>query len=149
LSLQPGAALGLFAVLGGGARLGGVRAGAPRRTAESIGRYVVRQLVAAIDAGATLDRFAADQLIPYAALADGETRVRIVEVTPHVETAAWLAREFLDAEVRVRDHELIIRGCGHRRRRTPVDDGPAASAGAAGEAPPRGPGGDPEGGHST
>ncbi len=111
-ALQPGAALAAFADLAGGARLGADRAGAPRRRAEGIGRYVAGQLLDDLAAGATLDRHAADQVIPFAALAQGESRFRVPRLTGHMEAGAWLVRKFLDAEVRIQDREMVIRGTG-------------------------------------
>jgi RNA 3'-terminal phosphate cyclase len=90
-ALQPGAALALFADLAGGTRLGADQAGAPRRRAEAIGQSVAQQLVEDLRTGATLDRYAADQLIPFAALAVGESRFRIPQRTEHMESNAWLA----------------------------------------------------------
>lgn len=113
-SLQPGAALALFADLGGGARLGADRAGALRRSAESIGTHAAARLLDDLRTGATLDRFAADQIIPFAALADGESRVRIPAVTEHVLTNAWLAGEFLGVEGRIEDRLFSIAGAGLR-----------------------------------
>ena len=113
-ALQPGAALAAFADLSEGARLGADRAGAPRRTAESIGRYVAHQLLEDLGAGATLDRYAADQIIPFAALARGESRFQVTGVTDHMQTGAWLASEFLGAEVRFQDHLMVIRGADFR-----------------------------------
>lgn len=109
---QAGAALALFADLAGGARLGADRAGAPRRSSESIGRAAAQQLLEELRSGATLDRFAADQLIAFAALARGESRFRIPEVTDHVETNAWLAARFLDARVDIVDQRMVISGAG-------------------------------------
>lgn len=114
-SLQPGAAMALFADLEGGVRLGADRAGALRRTAEAIGRQAARQLLEDLRAGATLDRYAADQIIPFAALAEGESRFRIPVETEHVRTNAWLAETFLDARVKLRERELVITGAGVRR----------------------------------
>jgi RNA 3'-terminal phosphate cyclase (ATP) len=113
-ALQPGAALAAFADCIGGARLGADRAGAPGRRAESIGRHVARQLLDELKTGATLDRFAADQVIPFATLAAGESRVSIPIVTDHVQTSAWLAKTFLGIEVRIEDHCLMIPGVGFR-----------------------------------
>lgn len=112
LSLQPGAALAAFADLGGEVRLGADRAGALRRTAESIGKHVATQLLEDLKTGATLDRFTADQIIPFAALADGESRFRVPATTEHLLTGAWLAKTFLGSEVRLEDHTLSITGIG-------------------------------------
>jgi RNA 3'-terminal phosphate cyclase len=111
-SLQRGAALALFADEGEGMRLGADRAGALRRSAESIGKRVAKQLLDELASGATLDRFAADQIIPFAALAAGESRFVIPTVTDHVLTSAWLAETFLDAHVRIDGQRLMIQGIG-------------------------------------
>jgi RNA 3'-terminal phosphate cyclase (ATP) len=113
-ALQRGAALAAFADLTGGSRLGADRAGAPRRSSEAVGQYVGRQLLQELASGATLDRYAADQVIVYAALADGESRFRIPIVTDHVQAGAWLAREFLGADVDAEEGMLKVRGVGFR-----------------------------------
>ena len=113
---QPGAALALFCEDERGARLGADRAGAPRRSAEEIGETVARMLLADLDAGATVDRHLADQLILYAALAEGESRYLIPEVTDHVESNLWLAEEILGAGWEIRGKLLVIRGIGYGRR---------------------------------
>ncbi len=111
-SLQPGAALAVFADLRGDGRLGADRAGALRRSAEAIGKYVAKQLLEDLETGATLDRFATDQIIPFAALAEGESRFRVPADTEHLRTNAWLAEQFLGARVKLDDHALSITGVG-------------------------------------
>jgi len=112
---QPGAALALFAEDADGCRLGADRAGAPRRSAEEIGEAVARMLLADLDSGATVDRHLADQLILYAALAEGESRYRIPTVTDHVESNLWLVEEILGASWEIRGNLLVIRGVGYVR----------------------------------
>ena len=109
---QPGAALALFADCGAGVRLGADRAGALGRRSEDIGRYVVQHLLAECQTGATVDRFAADQIIPFAALAGGTSRFLIPQLTDHVQTGAWLAKLFFGAEVTMDNHHLEIQGVG-------------------------------------
>jgi RNA 3'-phosphate cyclase len=113
-ALQAGAGLAIFADLSSGARIGSDRAGAPGRRSETIGNYVARRLLEDLKTGATLDRYASDQIIPLAALAAGESRFRIPRVSEHIESSAWLSREFLGADVRADGHELIVRGVGFR-----------------------------------
>lgn len=115
-ALQAGACLAAFADLSGGARIGSDRAGAQRRSSEAIGKYVASQLLEDLTAGATLDRYASDQVIPFAALAAGESRFRIPRVTEHIESNAWLSREFLGAEIHIEEHELVVKGVGFRAR---------------------------------
>ncbi|MBI3355318.1 MAG: RNA 3'-phosphate cyclase [Nitrospirae bacterium] len=111
-SLQRGAALALFADAGQAVRLGADQAGALRRSAESIGKRVAKQLLDELASGATLDRFAADQIIPFAALASGESRFIVSTVTDHVLTSTWLAEVFLGAQARINGQRLVIRGIG-------------------------------------
>ena len=111
-ALQRGAALALFADEGKAVRLGADQAGALRRRAESIGKHVASQLLDDLKSGATLDRFAADQIVPFAALASGESRFIIPTVTDHVLTSAWLAELFLGAHVRIDGQRLVINGVG-------------------------------------
>jgi RNA 3'-terminal phosphate cyclase (ATP) len=115
-ALQAGAGLAVFADLSGGSRLGSDRAGAPGRRSEAIGKFVARQLLEDMKTAATLDRYASDQIIPFAALAFGENRFRIPRVTEHIESNAWLCREILGAEVKAEGHELVVKGVGFRAR---------------------------------
>jgi RNA 3'-terminal phosphate cyclase (ATP) len=116
-ALQPGAGMAVFADLNDGSRLGSDRAGAPRRSSEAIGKYVARQLLEDLKTGAAIDRYASDQIIPFAALAGGQSRFRFPAVSQHIESSAWLSREFLGAEIKVEGHELIIKGIGFEARR--------------------------------
>ena len=104
---QAGAAFGLFAELAGGARLGADGAGAPGRPAERSGRQGAELLLEDLASGATVDRHAADQLLIFTALAQGRSVYRAPVVTDHVESAAWLASLFLEAEVHVADDGTI------------------------------------------
>jgi RNA 3'-terminal phosphate cyclase (ATP) len=114
-ALQRGAALAIFADTAGGMRLGADRAGALRRSAEAIGKYAARHLLEDLRTGAAVDRHAADQLIPYAALAEGESRIRIPAITEHVLASAWLVQEFLRADVRIDEGVVTVQGVGLRR----------------------------------
>lgn len=112
---QPGAALAAFADRGGVMRLGADRAGAPRRSAEEIGRSVARALKEEIASGATVDRYAADQIIIFAALAAGESRFRVAATTDHIASGAWLVGEFLGVSVRIGEQEVSVTGVGFTR----------------------------------
>ena len=109
-SLQPGACLALFADLAEGCRLGADGAGAPGRPAEAIGSATAHRLLEDLRSGATLDRFAADQIIVFAALATGRTRLRPAAISDHVRTALWLAERFDVASPRMDGCLLTIEG---------------------------------------
>jgi len=112
---QPGAALALFAHDQGGCMLGADMAGAPGRPSEEIGRQVARMLLEDMDRGATVDRHLADQLIVFAALAEGESEWVVPEVTDHVETNLWLVETLLGAKASLAGHRLRIEGIGYER----------------------------------
>ncbi len=115
LALQRGAALAVYAGTDAGCIVGADRAGAPARTSEEIGRDVARNLVEDLATGATVDRYSADQLILYAALADGVSEYRIPGLTDHVETNLWLAETILGARTEVRNNLVRIQGVGYSR----------------------------------
>jgi RNA 3'-terminal phosphate cyclase (ATP) len=111
-ALQPGAALAAFADLERGGRIGSDRAGAPGRRSEIIGNYVARQLLEDIRTGAAIDRHASDQIIPFAALAAGESQLRIPSISDHVQSNAWLCETFLGAKIAARENEIVVEGIG-------------------------------------
>ncbi|MEE8619384.1 MAG: RNA 3'-terminal phosphate cyclase [Dehalococcoidales bacterium] len=111
-ALQRGAALVLYAVTNTGCIIGADRAGEPRRTSEDIGRYVAGNLTEDLATGATVDRYLADQLIFYAALADGISEYRIPRLTEHVETNLWLVETILGAKTEVDANLVKIQGVG-------------------------------------
>ena len=115
-AIHPGAAFVAFAELAGDSHavLGADMAGALRRRAENIGERVAHDLLKDINTGATLDRHAADQIIPFAALADGKSRFLIPGITEHIESCAWMVSEFLGANVTVHGQILEIDGIGFK-----------------------------------
>ncbi len=115
-AVQPGAALALFAEDQREARLGADQAGAPGRPAEAIGEYVAQCLWEDLEAGATVDRHLADQLILYAALARGESVYLVPKVTDHVEANLWLVESLLGARWRIEGRTLRLQGIGYEPR---------------------------------
>jgi RNA 3'-terminal phosphate cyclase (ATP) len=93
-ALHAGAGLAIWAETTTGCRLGADRAGALRRSAESIGRFVARQLLEDLSAGATVDRHVADQIALFAAVASGVTRYVVARETEHLAANLWLAEQF-------------------------------------------------------
>jgi RNA 3'-terminal phosphate cyclase (ATP) len=114
-SSQEGASLAVWAESDSGCLLGADRAGRRGRSSEQIGRYVARTLLEDLAAGATVDRYVADQLIIYAALADGTTKYQIPHLTDHVDTNLWLVEKF-GARSRLEDNTLIVEGIGYAQR---------------------------------
>ncbi len=111
-SLQEGAALAVWADTSLDGRIGSDRAGMAGRSSESIGRHVAQQLIQDLRSGAAVDRYVADQLVIYAALADGNTRYATPGFTEHVETNLWLIAEFLGVRVKASGNVVDIMGIG-------------------------------------
>ena len=112
-ALQRGAALALYAKTSSGCIIGADRAGKPGRTSEDIGEYVAKNLLEDLATGATVDRYLADQLIFYAALADGVSQFRIPMLTEHVETNLWLVESMLGAKTEVNKNMVTVQGIGY------------------------------------
>jgi RNA 3'-terminal phosphate cyclase (ATP) len=85
--------------------------GARRRSSEAIGRFVAQRLLADLRSGATTDRYLADQLVLFAALARGTTRYLAPRSTQHLDTNLWLANRF-GARVRYDGRIVEIEGIG-------------------------------------
>ncbi|MBU0566948.1 RNA 3'-phosphate cyclase, partial [bacterium] len=100
--------------------IGSDMAGKVGRSSEKIGRYVARTLLEDVDAHSTVDRYLADQLIIYAALADGVTEYIIPELTDHVRTNLWLVEEILGAKTSIAGSKVRIEGVGYTRGSVPV-----------------------------
>lgn len=113
VSVQPGAALAIRAKTSTNCLVGADMAGALGRSAEFIGKQVAKNLLHDLQTGATVDRHLADQIIPYAALAEGKSAYIIPEKTDHIESRTWLVEEILGAKTNVKDNLLQIDGKGY------------------------------------
>lgn len=113
---QRGAACAVFADAANGVSLGADSAGAPRRRAEAVGQRAARELLEDLRTEASIDRFTADQLIIFAALAEGVSHWKVPRVSDHVEAGAWLVEELLGAEVVISDGEVTVSGVGFSPR---------------------------------
>jgi len=114
-ALQRGAALAVFAETDTACILAADRAGAPGRPAEAIADRVAEMLLEDLASGATVDRHLGDQLVLYAALADGVSEFTVPNVTDHVDTNCWLVEEIVGGKVTLAGRALRIAGVGYRR----------------------------------
>jgi len=115
-AVQSGAALLLWAESTNGCLLGFDRAGKRGRSSESIAQSAVEGLLTDISTGATVDRFAADQLILFAALARGQSRYIVPRLTDHIESNLWLIEKILGAGTEVKENLISIDGIGFLRK---------------------------------
>jgi len=115
-ALQRGAALFISAETDRGCLMGADQAGQVGRPSEAIGAFVAKSLLEDLDAGATVDRHLADQLILFAGLADGTTTYLIPRLTEHVETNLWLIEMILGAKTSLEGNQVKIEGVGFERK---------------------------------
>lgn len=93
--LQKGSSLTLWAQTSTGIFLGGDAIGELRKPSEVVGREAAENLLREVEPKATVDVHLADMLVPYMALAEGESVFLTRSITDHLETNMWLAQEIL------------------------------------------------------
>jgi RNA 3'-terminal phosphate cyclase (ATP) len=116
-SVQAGASLAIWARTDTECMIGSDMAGKLRRTAEFIGKRTAKDLTEDLDGGATVDRHLADQIIPFAALAEGWSAYLIPKMTEHIQARLWLVEEILGAKTEVKGNLVRIKGIGYQRKK--------------------------------
>jgi RNA 3'-terminal phosphate cyclase (ATP) len=111
-AIGKGAVLFARALTADGGIFGMDRAGRIGRSSEEIAKYVAENLLEDIRSGATVDRFLADQLIIFSALADGVSEYKVPKITDHIESNLWLVEEILGAKTTICGNHLKIEGIG-------------------------------------
>ena len=114
-AIQKGAALFLGAKTDKGCLLGSDQAGIPGRRSEAIAEFVVASLLEDLGTKATTDRHLADQLILFAALAQGTTQYLIPGTTEHIQANLWLVEKVLGAKSELQGKHLRIEGIGFQK----------------------------------
>ena len=115
--LGAGSGIVLWAESVSGIRLGADSLGARGKPAEDVGSECADQLLKELSSGMAVDSHLCDMLIPYMALADGESRIGVTKVTSHLKTNIWAARKLLDVDVSLQGElgesgTLIVGGTG-------------------------------------
>ncbi len=78
------------------------------KPAERVGKECTELLLRQVETGACLDRWMADQILPYMALAQGSSSVSVPELTKHAKTSMWLIEKFLPVEFSVKEQEKNV-----------------------------------------
>ena len=99
--LQKGSSIALWAETDTGALLGGDAIGELGKPSERVGREAAENLLRELESKATVDSHLADMLVPYAALARGNTVYLSRLVTEHLDTNIWLAEHILGVKFHV------------------------------------------------
>ena len=107
--LQKGSSLVLWAETDSGALLGGDAIGELGKPSEKVGREAADNLLKEIAVKATVDSHLADMLVPYAALAQGNSVYLSGLVTEHLDTNIWLAEKILGTKFQVAKVENLYK----------------------------------------
>ena len=99
--LGPGTGIMLWAETRGGGRMGSGALGRPGKPAEQVGQEAARGLIKQLRTRCAVDRWLTDQLIPYLALAEGESEISSAELTLHALTNVDLVEQILDVKFEV------------------------------------------------
>ncbi|WP_428724419.1 RNA 3'-terminal phosphate cyclase [Thermogladius sp.] len=100
--LGPGSGIVLYAETRSGTRLGADSLGAKGKPAERVGAEAAEALVEEVSTGMCFDRHMGDMLVPYLALAGGQSEVGVSSITLHTLTAVEVVKMFFpEAEIRV------------------------------------------------
>jgi RNA 3'-phosphate cyclase len=89
--------------------LGSTILGEKTITAEAVGETAVNQLLQEIKSGATIDRYAIDQILPYLVLAPKGSICLIREISNHTKTNMWLIKQFLNIDFEVTPQQTAMR----------------------------------------
>ncbi|OGS63347.1 MAG: RNA 3'-terminal-phosphate cyclase [Euryarchaeota archaeon RBG_19FT_COMBO_69_17] len=79
------------------------------KPSERVGQEAAGALLSELESGASLDVHAADQVLPYLALAPGPSSFTVREATGHLRTMAWLVEKLLGREVRIEPQNRLWR----------------------------------------
>jgi RNA 3'-terminal phosphate cyclase (ATP) len=116
-ALDIGCGIFLSAKLSSGGILSGDALGERGKPSEIVGAEAANRLVEQLRSNCPVDKHLADQLIVWASLAKGESRLRIGELTLHTLTAAEISSRIVGSEVRIEGQvgkscTLICEGIG-------------------------------------
>lgn len=97
----PAAGAGTLVFLARAGQAGFSALGRPGLPAEEVADAAVEPLLAYLASGAAIDEHLADQLVPFCALASGESSFTCPTISRHLATVAWVVEQFLPVHIRL------------------------------------------------
>lgn len=73
------------------------------KRAEDVGKEAALELLKEQKPGTCLDKYLADQILPYLALLPGKSQVTCSEITKHSRTNIWVIEKFLDGKFEIKN----------------------------------------------
>jgi RNA 3'-phosphate cyclase len=99
---SPGSGIDLWA-LAENTVLGSNALGARGKRAEEVGAEAAAVLLRQVESGAALDKWMGDQILPFLAVAEGESAITVPLITDHLKTNLWVIHQFLPIETQIRE----------------------------------------------
>ena len=93
--LGPGSGIVLWADGENGVRIGADQLGEKGIRAEEVGKRAANQLVKEVSTGMAIDSHLADMIVPYLAIAKGDSKIGITKITSHLTTNLWTIKQIL------------------------------------------------------
>jgi RNA 3'-phosphate cyclase len=78
--------------------------GRPGKKAEAVGAEAALAFLEEFDSGSCLDAHAADQVIPYLSLAEGESLITASRISKHAATNMWVIGQFIERSMELEPH---------------------------------------------
>lgn len=103
--LGPGSAIVLWATTSKGFVLGADALGERGKPAERVGREAATKLIKELQSGAPIDKHMGDMLIPFIAIASGNSRIKVSNLTSHTLTNVHVTEKILGLKFNVRGFE--------------------------------------------
>jgi len=107
--LQKGSSLVLWSKTDTGTLLGADAIGEIRKSSEAVAQEAAKNLLDEIWAEATADVHLADMLVPFVALAKGESEYLTRVLTEHIESNIWLASTILGVDFKVEKNGRLFK----------------------------------------
>lgn len=107
----PGSGIVLWASTDTGCILGSDGLGEKGKPAEKVGRQAAVRLAETLASGAGVDEHLSDQLLPFLALAKGESLITAPELTLHAKTNIWVIEKFLKTKFQVTKGKPVKISC--------------------------------------
>ena len=101
---SPGSGIDLWAVANH-TRLGANALGARGKRAEEVGEEAAAALTRQLSSGAALDAWMGDQILPFLAVAGGESTISAARITDHLRTNLWVIKHFLPLETQIKEEK--------------------------------------------
>jgi RNA 3'-terminal phosphate cyclase (ATP)/RNA 3'-terminal phosphate cyclase (GTP) len=107
-SVPVGSYVVLWAKTSTGCLLGADYLGERGKTAEFIGGSAGRKMVHAVRSGSTMDEHISDMILPYMAIAHGESQFLTSQITTHAKTNMWVIEKFLDVRFEIKEQDKMF-----------------------------------------